>query len=318
VLAKTGPNKLPARFVSALFLLIVTASSMLLSQTEVQSFSVGDYFSIKYTAQLSDKQISGKKPFHLDITAEALCKNDLPISISNAQITGSIVARHNITGQRLTLVPSYTLDITPFPNRTGETYLASQSLMLQFPSDCPLGSYNIIGETIEAKVKAGIWINVTTYLPPSVVFESIVYSSETASGSLAIFNLSDFSINPPVSPVKAPVTVRVKVSNIGDLQGSYLAILEMNGIPLGSQEVNLAGGTSKMISFSTIGNSPGEYRLSIGDFAGVLMITGSEASAKSDGENRWFFTAIFVLAILDATLGFMFLKRRKSNARDPK
>ena len=68
----------------------------------------------------------------------------------------------------MTLNPSYTLTVDPFPTDEGETASTSKDVPLQFPQGSQSGTYSIIAELIEAKVKAaGFWLPPVTPLLPS-------------------------------------------------------------------------------------------------------------------------------------------------------
>ncbi len=149
---------------------------VLTSSNPVAAQSPGDYFLFSYTVQFSKTQITGSELFNATVEAEATCKEDLPVSVSEASITGRIIAEHQESGARVTLNSSYTLTITPFPSNNGETTSTSQVVPLQFPQGSQSGTYSIIGELIDAEAKIGIfWIPVTAYLPSSQTVGSITY-----------------------------------------------------------------------------------------------------------------------------------------------
>jgi hypothetical protein len=104
--------------------------------------NIADYFTISYSVEFSTTE-----------------------TVSEAYVTGRIIAEHEDSGAEVMLNPGYTLSISPFPNTVGETVEASQTVTLRFPEESLPGSYHISGEVIEAKVKVVLWFNVTSYLP---------------------------------------------------------------------------------------------------------------------------------------------------------
>jgi len=141
--------------------------------------SLGDYFSISYGAEFSKTQVEPGEGFYATITASATCINDLPVAPDEARITGSVVAIHQGDSSQITLNSSYTLNITHFPSHVDDTTQVSQTVLLQFPSGSPSGTYTIVGELIEAKIKVGVLeIPVTSYLPSSHTMDSVSCSSD--------------------------------------------------------------------------------------------------------------------------------------------
>jgi len=116
--------------------------------------SVEEYFQISYDpVSFSKNEIHGSEVFDATIHGRATCTKDLPVSASEAIITSRVVATHTVSGTRVTLNPSYTVTIKPFPSKEGDTTEINQVVPLQFPAQAESGDYNVIGELIEAKVK---------------------------------------------------------------------------------------------------------------------------------------------------------------------
>ena len=155
--------------VTAALLLVLAGGS------PASALSVGEFFSIKYNVEFSRTEVYQNQTFTVTITGEATCTNEPPMTVSEAQISGKVVARHTESGAEVVLNPEYTLTINPFPNDVGQIISESQTVELRFPADSLPGSYNISGELIEARVKALLWFNVTSYLPSSQSMGVISY-----------------------------------------------------------------------------------------------------------------------------------------------
>ena len=162
--------------------LILALCLVPISSNPVVALSVGDYFSYSYEVELSKTEIEGSEVFNATITAEATCTNDFPVPASEALITGRIIAEHQASGTEVTLNSSYTVTISPFPSQEGETTQSTVVVALQFPQGSESGTYSVVGELIEAKVKVIIigWIDVTSYLPSSQTVGSVTYVSASA------------------------------------------------------------------------------------------------------------------------------------------
>jgi len=139
------------------------------------ALNIDDYFTISYTVEFSSTEVYENQDFQATVTGEAVYTSELPLTVSEAYITGSVIARHEDSGAEVALNPGYTITISPFPDTVGEVVHASQTVVLQFPEGSLPGFYSIIGELIEAKVKAVLWFNVTPYMPPLQDMGTISY-----------------------------------------------------------------------------------------------------------------------------------------------
>ncbi len=178
-MAKTLRIGIPCRLMAALILALSLISA---GQAPAVALSVDDYFTISYEVAFSKNVIYGNEVFFATVTVRAACTNDLPLPISEAIITGRIVAEHEESGARVVLNDSYTVSISPFPSKAGEATQVSQSVALQFPDSSEIGSYRVVGELIEARVKAILWFTVTDYLPPSQEMGSVTYLIDSGGG----------------------------------------------------------------------------------------------------------------------------------------
>ncbi len=160
--------------------LILALCLVPISSNPVVALSVGDYFTYSYEVEFSKTEIEGSEVFYATVTATANCTNDFPAS--EALITGRIIAEHQASGTEVTLNSSYTVTISPFPSQEGETTQSTVVVALQFPEGSQSGTYSVVGELIEAKVKVIIigWIDVTSYLPSSQIVGSVTYVSASA------------------------------------------------------------------------------------------------------------------------------------------
>ncbi len=89
----------------------------------------------------------------------------------------------------------------------------------------------------------------------------------------AQFTLSGLTVNPQNALAGDKVTVKVVISNSGDLGGSYHAVLMAGDIEVTSQEVTLAAGEGRELIFTFSLSSPGEYILKIGGQSALLKVT---------------------------------------------
>ena len=136
----------------------------------LDTVSVAGYFEISYEpVELSKTEINGSESFNATIQGVATCTQDLPLTVSEVRITGSVTATHQASSTKVTLNSSYTVTISPFPNNKGDTRQIEKSISLQFPGGSQSGDYTVEGELSKAEVNTLLmgWLTVTTLLPPS-------------------------------------------------------------------------------------------------------------------------------------------------------
>ncbi len=160
--------------------LILAVSLWIISPLPAASQSIEEYFQISYDpVSLSKNEIHGSEVFYATIRGLVTCTKDLPMSVGEASITSRIIAEDTESGNRVTLNPSYTVTIKPFPSKKGENTEINEVVHLQFPAQAESGDYNVIGELIEAKVKiAFAWADVTGYLPQAQFMGSLKHTAQ--------------------------------------------------------------------------------------------------------------------------------------------
>ena len=170
------------------------------------ALSVDEYFVISHDVSFSKNKVYRGEVFYAAVTTQATCTKDLPLSISEAFVTGRVVAQHEEGGAELILNSSYTVSISPFPKKEGDVIQVSQSVPLQFPVGNHPGSYNVVGEVIEARVKAILWFTITSYLPSSQSMGSVTYLPDRGdSGNpTAPDPVEPVPLPDPVEPVPLP------------------------------------------------------------------------------------------------------------------
>ncbi len=90
--------------------------------------------------------------------------------------------------------------------------------------------------------------------------------------SPAQFELRTLSITPKTVTANESVTVGVIIANTGEVQGTYDAVLKVDGVEAKTQQVALPGGTSQNVTFNTVFSNPGTYVLNIGPLADYIIV----------------------------------------------
>lgn len=84
-----------------------------------------EYFQLSYEPVVFDEsEINGSEVFHITVKGSLTCNKALPVSVSEVSVTSEVVAEHASGGVWVTLNPSYTIVIDPFPAKEGNCGLS--------------------------------------------------------------------------------------------------------------------------------------------------------------------------------------------------
>jgi len=112
--------------------------------------------------------------------------------------------------------------------------------------------------------------------PIITVTQSPPIYGEPASGTESVpatFQVSRLSAEPIEVEPNEMVTISALVANTGDLSGSYILELKIDGEVAETKEVSLAGHGSIMVSFTTSEETDGIYAVSIDGLTGRFTVT---------------------------------------------
>jgi hypothetical protein len=138
------------------------------------------------------------------------------------------------------------------------------------------GEAHLVSFTV-SREDAGVYAVDVEGLTGSFVVEGVLPQS--------VFSLGSLIVTPGEAKPGDTVTVSFDVANTGEAQGSYLAVLRINGIEEDSEEIQLAGGETRTVTFTTSRQDPGSYEIEIGDAAlgglsDTFLITDKAASVN--------------------------------------
>jgi hypothetical protein len=120
----------------------------------------------------------------------------------------------------------------------------------------------------------------------------------------AAFSLSNLQIVPIAQKSGEEITITADITNSGGQEGSYTAILEINGEVRGTRELVLEPGQSEQVVFTVSDNEPGQHTVVLGSLSGEFTILSPT--------NWWLIgsiTAAFILLVL--VLGWLFWYRKR-------
>ncbi len=158
-------------------------SAVLASPKTSVALSVAEYFSVSYDLKLSATEVNAGDSFNVIVTGSAVCKKNLPLTVSSVTASSRIIAENQDTGTRITLNSGYSVTLSPFPSSQGQSLERSVTVPLAFPASCASGTYTVIGELVDAKAKVGILpsVSVTEFLPSTQAIGTVVYHGTGSS-----------------------------------------------------------------------------------------------------------------------------------------
>jgi uncharacterized protein YfaS (alpha-2-macroglobulin family) len=114
----------------------------------------------------------------------------------------------------------------------------------------------------------------------SVIKESLgSYEIEVADmkGTLTVveppeFEVGPISTMPRVATLCKPFTVNAEVTNVGEIEGAYTAVLRIDGVDAEAKDVTVAAGKKATVSFTVTKDDEGDYDLAIGDSHIILPV----------------------------------------------
>ncbi|UCH43479.1 MAG: hypothetical protein JSW16_02755, partial [Dehalococcoidales bacterium] len=90
--------------------------------------------------------------------------------------------------------------------------------------------------------------------------------------SPAEFRVSSISVTPAEIVAGDEATVSADVSNIGEAEGTYTAILQVSGVETEKKNVTLTGGEKTTVSFSVTEDASGTYTIDVGGQTVMLTV----------------------------------------------
>ena len=115
--------------------------------------------------------------------------------------------------------------------------------------------------------------------------------------TVAKFSIYDLYILPDEVLPGETVTISVQITNVGDIEGSYLLILNVNEGREQSQEVKLGARETREVIFSITKNDPGTYNVMIDDLTGGFIVKESAIPPQLHDETSWFLRYWWIVLI---------------------
>jgi hypothetical protein len=91
----------------------------------------------------------------------------------------------------------------------------------------------------------------------------------------AEFQVTNLTVDPLEAGVGQPITIAVNVTNVGEETGNYSATLTINDVVRETKTIQLLGNESRIVDFTVMENSVGNYSVKIEGLTGTYTITAA-------------------------------------------
>ncbi len=102
----------------------------------------------------------------------------------------------------------------------------------------------------------------------------------------AAFAVENLTVSPAEVEVGETVSISIAVTNIGELEGTYVATLRINGVAVENSSIALAAGASGQVTFNYTAAAPGEYNVSLGGRTGTFTVETEVTPQPENFENE--------------------------------
>jgi hypothetical protein len=137
---------------------------------------------------------------------------------------------------------------------------------------------------------------VTAQVGHFTVFALLGTVGTAAPPKPASFAVSDLKVTPTSMKTGEQVTITATVTNSGGSQGSYKAVLEINGADEAEKELTLDPQQAKEVTFTVSKNTAGNYSVAIGSQSGSFAVS-SQTPAQTTSKSPFSSVGIIVLAL---------------------
>jgi hypothetical protein len=141
----------------------------------------------------------------------------------------------------------------------------------------------------------------------------------------ASFTVSSLSVTPAEVNAGRQVTVTALITNTGESNSSFSAVLNINGAEETRKEVTLEGGMTETVSFTFSKDTPGTYTIDIAGNSGQFIVSAPPPPAppnlattlpeESGGNNMTFAWIIAGVVVIGGISAFSIIRKKQKRAQ---
>ena len=163
---------------------------------------------------------------------------------------------------------------------------------------------------------------VTTTTPPvettatpvtTITTKPVPTTTQPTVPPAASFTVSGLVITPNAITTTETATVKVTVTNKGNLAGTSTAVLKLDNIIVGTKSLLLAAGESQDAVFTVSKDTAGTYSIDVNGQSGTLTVNVPAASIPYLFKNWWILALIIIVVAIGTIV--LITSRRKSSAK---
>jgi hypothetical protein len=132
----------------------------------------------------------------------------------------------------------------------------------------------------------------------------------------ATFTTDWLDINPVEVATGELVTISALVSNTGEQEGSHTITLKINGVIAETEEITLAGGVGKTVTFTTSQDEAGAYLVAISELSGSFVVKKTSPlpfiPIPGGRFDSWLTGIIITAVVLAIVIPLVYRRRRRS------
>lgn len=169
--------------------------------------------------------------------------------------------------------------------------------------------------------EAGKWVEFPCTVDPATYtitasvnhFTTFAIIAPPAPPAPAAFSVSNLSIQPTEVQPNEAVTITLSVGNTGGTEGSYSAVIKINGVKEVEKSVTIAAGSSQSVSFSITKEETGSYSVTVDGLSGSFTVAtpAAEAPAEAKPPISWTLIWIIIAAVVIVGLIIFFAVRQR-------
>ena len=143
------------------------------------------------------------------------------------------------------------------------------------------------------------------------VFAILGRAGNKAAPAPASFTVSNLEVSPTSVKTGQQVTITVTIANTGGTEGSYNAILKINGVNEAQKQVTLGPKGKQEVTFTTSQETARNYDVNVGDTSGSFEVNMMETTS-SGNKLPWLLIGGGALGILLVIFLVIVLLRRRA------
>jgi hypothetical protein len=127
----------------------------------------------------------------------------------------------------------------------------------------------------------------------------------------AAFTVSSLTISPSQVSVGEEVSISVTVKNTGDLEGTYMVTLKINGVVEDVKSVTVSDGSERLVTFTITKDVKGTYNVQVDGLTGSFTVSEAPPTPQPPPSTRIPLGIGIIVVIIVIGIGVaVYIKRR--------